>query len=87
MARNLPLRYSEIDLVFLVPQQQIWLVEVKSVYAADLAFRSPVSPRQRLRLARALERWQQGTALPVRLHLAAVNQLNEVTVFEDFLAG
>jgi Holliday junction resolvase-like predicted endonuclease len=83
----LPLVFAEIDLVFLTPEDEIALVEVKSVNERDLIFGSPVKSKQRLRLRKALIRWGEAIDRPVRLHLAAVNHSAEVITFFDFLSS
>ncbi len=86
ICRNLPTVFSEIDLVFLSADREIWLVEVKLVAHDELIFARPVKKQQMQRLKRLIDRWIESVDKPVRFHLAAVNHENEVLVFEDFLS-
>ena len=87
VAARLPLVFAEIDLVFLSPQDEIILVEVKSVRAREMIFLPPVKNKQKNRLRKALMRWSEAIDKTVRLHLAAVNHDGEIITFFDFLAG
>ena len=86
ICRNLPTIFSEIDLVFLSADNEIWLIEVKLVDHDELIFNSPVKDQQMRRLKRLVDRWIECVDKPVRFHLAAVNHKNEVLLFEDFLS-
>ncbi|OFZ18565.1 MAG: hypothetical protein A2Z20_10595 [Bdellovibrionales bacterium RBG_16_40_8] len=85
MATNLKLFCAEIDLLFNSSENELIIVEVKSV-REDLAWRNPVGQKQAIRLRKAFEHMLIASPKTVRMHLAAVDQLDEVMVFKDFLS-
>jgi len=78
------LYYGEIDLLLISPEGDLVLVEVKSV-KTDLSWRNPVSGKQKKVLRKSFEHLLASSHRGVRAHLIAVNQFDEVYMFEDFL--
>lgn len=87
VAKNLRLLFTELDLLFLSPRKELVVVEVKSVSDQRRAWGRLISQDQLRRLKKAYYHLQSSSPLAVRVHFAAVNHEDEVTVFEDFLAG
>ncbi|MCB0351814.1 MAG: YraN family protein [Bdellovibrionales bacterium] len=85
VTQNLNLYFGEIDLLLISPEGELVVVEVKSVND-ELSWRAPVSKSQALRLKRVMDHFVATSPRACRMHLAAVNQQNEIVVFEDFLA-
>lgn len=85
VVNNLCLYHAEVDLIFLSPEGELTFVEVKSVLSDEAGFRPIIGPDQSRRLKKVFESTIQYSKRPIRMHLAAVNQLDQVTVFSDFL--
>ncbi len=83
---NLRLNFGEVDLLFISPEEELTLVEVKSVRSDDISFRPLIGPDQRRRLKRVFESLCSTSKRPVRIHLAAVNQQGKIFVYHDFLS-
>lgn len=85
VVNNLSTYHAEVDLLFLSTEGELVLVEVKTVINDDLHFRPIVGLDQCRRLKKVFESLLAHSKRPVRLHLAAVNQFDQVTIFDDFL--
>lgn len=82
---NLRLYFAEIDLLMLSPAGELVVIEVKSVNEESAPFRPYLGRDQKNRLARVYENLVHTSKRSVRMHLAAVNQASQVTLFFDFL--
>lgn len=69
----------------LSPSGELVVIEVKSINESDAPFRPLIGRSQKMRLLRVYESLTNTSKRHVRIHLAAVNQAAEVTVFFDFL--
>lgn len=85
VVNNLNLYFGEIDILLLSPKGELVVVEVKSV-GEEMSFRRPIAKAQIRRLTRVFNQLAAGSKRPVRMHFAAVNHLNQVEIFYDFLA-
>lgn len=85
VTNNLRLYYAEIDLLMLSPSGELVVIEVKSTDENDISFRPILGKNQKIRLSRVFENLVHTANRNVRMHLAAVNHAEEVTIFFDFL--
>jgi putative endonuclease len=74
--------YAELDLLFRTPEGHLLIVEVKTANLSSF-YNYKVTPRQKIRLLRAVQFLAERFATLVEIHWAFVTKEGEITIISD----
>jgi putative endonuclease len=74
--------YAELDLLFRTPEGHLLIVEVKTANLSSF-YNYKVTPRQKIRLLRAVQFLAERFATLVEIHWAFVTKKGEITIISD----